>query len=483
MAGRNNTADLADNDEPTWPTDWKAYVCLLAGFCLMFNSWGLVNAFGTYASFYMNFLMRGEDLLLFNLIGGTQSFVVLGLSGIVGRFLDAGYTRHLILIGTILVSLGSFTLAFVNGDGGVDHGNLALTWLTQGFISGLGMACFFVSSSQVVATWFKKKKGFAIGIVASGASIAGLVYPMMTKFLIDSAGFNAAARWVSLVVLLTSCLALVCANPNPKHIIRKPDDWMRWKVFVDSNAFRNKSYASFVASIAFLFLGFYAIFFNLEEWAFSNGIGYRRSPGSVGLNADLPAKTPDGKIETFWLLAIMNACSTIGRLSSSYFCDLFGALNVHCFVTLVASFLTLILWSLASGFPSALVFVVTFGAFSGAVIGLPPASVAYILGNTPEAQAKLGQWTGMMYTCAAIPSLVGPVIAGHMITRYSTYITVQMWSGICLLLSATSMGFAIYFRYMDEKPQEKSQEKRQPSHATEANSKYDLEKNDSKEDA
>lgn len=109
---------------------------------------GLVNAYGTYASFYMNYLMTGKDLLYFNLIGGTQSAVVLGLSGIVGRFLDAGFTRYLILLGTVLVSLGTFTLGWVNGDGGVNQGNFALTWLTQGFISGLGMACFFVSSSQ-----------------------------------------------------------------------------------------------------------------------------------------------------------------------------------------------------------------------------------------------------------------------------------------------------------------------------------------------
>ncbi|CAK1359465.1 hypothetical protein CB0940_05667 [Cercospora beticola] len=488
MSGRNNSDDVADKEEPTWPTDWKAYVCLLAGFCLMFNSWGLVNAYGTYASFYMNFLMTGKDLLYFNLIGGTQSAVVLGLSGIVGRFLDAGFTRELIALGTVLVSVGTLTLGFVNGDGGENQGNFALTWLTQGFISGLGMACFFVSSSQVVATWFKKKKGFAIGIVASGASIAGLVYPMMTKFLIDSSGFNAAARWVSLVVFLTSCLAFACANPNPKHIIRKPDDWMRWDVFVDSHAFRNKSYASFVAAIAFLFLGFYAIFFNLEEWAFSNGIGFRRSTGAVGLNAGLPEKPADGKIETFWLLAIMNACSTIGRLSSSYFCDRIGALNVHCIVTLVSSLLTLILWTLASGFPSALAFVIFFGAFSGAVIGLPPASVAYILGPTPEAQAKLGQWTGMMYTCAAIPALIGPVIAGHMITEYSTYLTVQMWAGVCLLLSAGCMGLAIYFRQTMKRPEGPKGPKdpgntppntRQLSQVTD--SSYDLEKNESKE--
>ena len=121
--------------------------------------------------------------MLLNLVGSTQSFVVLILSAVVGRFLDAGHIRELLIIGTIFVSLGSFLLSIVNKQGLYDQGNYSLIWLTQGLVSGLGMACFFVSSSQgkqenipdmsstnmgdiVVATWFKAKKGLAIGTVA-----------------------------------------------------------------------------------------------------------------------------------------------------------------------------------------------------------------------------------------------------------------------------------------------------------------------------
>lgn len=70
--------------------------------------------------------------LHFNLIGGTQSFVVLILSAVVGRFLDAGYQKTLICVGTFLVALGSFTLSLSNGKGDWNEGNYHLTWLTQG---------------------------------------------------------------------------------------------------------------------------------------------------------------------------------------------------------------------------------------------------------------------------------------------------------------------------------------------------------------
>ena len=136
----------------------------------------------------------------------------------------------------------------------------------------------------------------------------------------------------------------------------------------------------------------------------------------------------------------------------AHFSDTIGALNMHIGSQFVASLLTLLLWSLAGSETDAIAFCVVFGIFSGMVIGLPPASIGNILNctySTPEtkhlAKKKLGHWTGMMYTFAAIPALTGPVIAGHLITHYNTYITVQMWSGANLMLSFACMMVARWY--------------------------------------
>lgn len=282
-------------------------------------------------------------------------------------------------------------------------------------------------------------------MVASGASIAGLIYPMMLKFLIQEVGFNNAQRYTATLTAVTCVLAILIARPNPAHPFRKPERWARVSVWVDTHAFRNYSFSWLCAAISFLFFGFYAVFFNLEEWADETGIGYKdNADGSPLVDED----THSGAMRAFWLLSIMNATSTVGRLSSAYLCDHFGAMNVHCFVTLVASLLVLILWTLADTVAAAIGFVVVFGIFSGAVIGLPPASVAHILGPDPAAQAKLGQWTGMMYSSAAVFALTGPVIAGHLITEFANdFRTVQLWSGACMFLSATCMGMSIYCKH------------------------------------
>ena len=289
---------------------------------------------------------------------------------------------------------------------------------------------------------------------------------MMAKFLLVEVGFNHSTRYVATVITLTSALAIFLARPNPAQRLRKPKTWIDFRVFVDLQAYRYAPFAWLTASICFLFFGFYAVFFNLEEWAAATGLGYKDEiPG--GPDIALQNEVPRDAVRTFYLLSIMNATSTLGRVSSAYLCDHFGALNVHAVVTFAASLLVLLLWTMAKTVPTAIAFVVMFGIFSGAVIGLPPASVAYILGPDPIAQSRLGQWTGQMYSTAAPFALTGPVIAGHLISRYGgNYLTVQCWSGVCLFLSASCMAAAVYTRWRMGEEERDRQIKRSASVAS-----------------
>ncbi|KAF2130138.1 MFS general substrate transporter [Dothidotthia symphoricarpi CBS 119687] len=436
----STTVHIVD-DEPDWPRTWRAYACLLGCFFLMFNSWGLVNAYGTWSSYYVGNSLRHVDQLQLNLIGSTQCFIVLALSNPVGRLLDAGYFRQVLGVGAFLVPFGLFMLSVVHPADGTD-GNFALIWVTQGLIVGLGMAPFFVSSSQIASTWFPKRRGLAVGYVACGASVAGVVYPTMLRYLIEALGFNIAVRYVATLTSVTCIYSFLFATPNPKHHTHKPESWTAIRTWFDTDAFRNKAWWWFTAAVAFMFLGFYPVFFNLEEWAATRGYGTRdgsAAPVHIQESNDKP-------LQTFWLLTIMNGSSTVGRMTLAHFSDRIGPMNMHIGAQFGASLLTLILWTLAGSETDAIAFCVVFGIFSGMVIGLPPASIANILSRTyttPEtahyAKSKLGHWTGMMYSFAAIPALVGPVIAGFLVSKYETYITVQMWSGTSLVLSLACM--------------------------------------------
>jgi MFS transporter, MCT family, solute carrier family 16 (monocarboxylic acid transporters), member 10 len=231
-----------------------------------FNSWGLVNAYGTFQSYYGQHMLAQSSPILLNLIGASQCFFVLFLSFAQGKMLDAGYSRTLLGLGSMFVALGLFTLSVANPSGGTvpGSGRYGLTFLTQGVILSIGMSFFFIASSQIAATWFPKRKTAAVGIVACGASIAGLVYPFATKELLKRIGFNNAVRVDAAISTATCIFAFLFATPNPGYPVSKPKSWIAIETWVDAQAWRNKAYRWFVAAVASMFLGFYAIFFNLE---------------------------------------------------------------------------------------------------------------------------------------------------------------------------------------------------------------------------
>lgn len=146
-----NAAVKEDLKAVTWPRDVRAYCTLFACFLCMFNSWGLVNAYGTFLSYYKEYLLPTTDNTLLNLIGTTQCFMVLLFSATVGRLLDAGYYPYLTGGGWVLITVGMFSLsqtADISSDGVTHVATYGSVWATQGLTAGLGMACLFVSSSQ-----------------------------------------------------------------------------------------------------------------------------------------------------------------------------------------------------------------------------------------------------------------------------------------------------------------------------------------------
>jgi MFS transporter, MCT family, solute carrier family 16 (monocarboxylic acid transporters), member 10 len=88
---------------------------------------------------------------------------------------------------------------------------------------------------------------------------------MMAKILIAKRGFSFAVQMVGIVVTITSLFAFCFARPNADHKVRKIDDWTSLSTWIDLHAFRNRAFSWLTAGIAFMFFGFYAVFFNLEE--------------------------------------------------------------------------------------------------------------------------------------------------------------------------------------------------------------------------
>lgn len=94
---------------------------------------------------------------------------------------------------------------------------------------------------------------------------------------------------------VTSLAAIFLARPNPRHNFKKGTEWGKLKTWWDMDAFRCPSFLWFTASVCAIFFAFYAVFFNLEEWSVTAGVGIRSNE-----------KAGKGQLQTYYLLVSMS---------------------------------------------------------------------------------------------------------------------------------------------------------------------------------
>jgi hypothetical protein len=140
----------------------KAWLHVLGGFCLFFNTWGILNAFGVFQTYYESGALFTETSSNIAWIGAIQSYMVLTVGFVSGPIFDRGYLRTLLVIGSFGVVFGHMMLS------------LCTTYwqvlLAQGFCVGIGAGCLFVPCVSVLPTYFSTRVGLVIGLAAAGSS-------------------------------------------------------------------------------------------------------------------------------------------------------------------------------------------------------------------------------------------------------------------------------------------------------------------------
>lgn len=83
-----------------------AWLQVVASFLLFFNSWGLVNTYGAYQTFYHSHFLANESDSSNSWIGSVQAFLLLLFGLLTGPLYDRGYLRALNIAATVLIVLG-----------------------------------------------------------------------------------------------------------------------------------------------------------------------------------------------------------------------------------------------------------------------------------------------------------------------------------------------------------------------------------------
>ncbi|CEJ82377.1 hypothetical protein VHEMI02446 [[Torrubiella] hemipterigena] len=72
--------------------------------------------------------------------------------------------------------------------------------LSQGICSAIGVAAVFMASIACVSGWFDSRRGTAFGILATGSSLGGVVFPILITKLINNVNYGWAMRTAGFLI-------------------------------------------------------------------------------------------------------------------------------------------------------------------------------------------------------------------------------------------------------------------------------------------
>ncbi|KAK4498626.1 hypothetical protein PRZ48_009136 [Zasmidium cellare] len=337
----------------------KAWLQVLGAWSVFFNTWGILNTFGVYQTYYETGELFTKTSSNISWIGSIQAALVLVLGLVSGPIYDCGYLRALLLLGSFLVVFGHEMLSLCQ--------EFWQVVLAQGFAIGLGGGCLFVPAVAVLPTYFRRDIGLAMGVAASGSSIGGIVYPIVFSQLIRQVGFSWSVRILGFTALtmLALLIFLMEMRVEPSRV----------RAMVDWSAFKDWPYIVFAFGGMLGFAGLYVGLLFISYFGQATGI----------VDANL----------AFYLVPIMNAASVFGRTIPNWLSDKVGPLNVMIPGTFVVA--TLLFCNLAVRSVGGLVInTLLFGSFSGIFVGLPPVLFVALTDDKTLVGTRIGQGSAIL---------------------------------------------------------------------------------------
>ncbi len=355
----------------------EAWRNVAVAFVSMFVVFGVAYSFGAFFEPMAEEFDAGSGAT--SLVFSVTAFAYFILGSVSGRAVDRFGPRPVLAVGGLAMGIGLALTA------GVDR--LWLGYVTYGLGVGVGVACGYVPMVAVVGSWFARRRGAALGVAVAGIGLGTLAVAPLAAKLIERYGWRTTYLLfgVASAVLMGICALL--ATPPPRaagdHGAR------RFREVVGTAGFW-PLYLSMLFGALALFVPF--VFLP----PFASTLGTSSVAGAA-------------------LVGVIGMASVVGRLVIGTLADRFGAVRIYqgCFGLMASSFL---LWLVADSYPMLVAFAVLLGLGYGGFIALNPAVIAAVYG-----MRGLGGVIGLIYTSAAMGSLVGAPAAGALIDATGTY--------------------------------------------------------------
>ncbi|RFU28391.1 hypothetical protein B7463_g7956, partial [Scytalidium lignicola] len=386
--GGVNPADFPDGGFEAWSV-------VVGGWCCLFVSFGWINCIGIFQEYYQENLLTQYSSSTVSWIPSMEVFFMFFWGPVFGKIFDNYGPRWLLLGGTLGHVFGLMMTSLSK--------QYYQIFLAQGMCSAIGASAIFYSAVSSVGTWFYKHRAAALGVMASGSSMGGVVIPIMVTKLIPKIGFR-LTMVTSAFMILGMC---IIANLTVKS--RLPVRPGRMNIMDTIRPLGEPAFLLITIGSFFFFFGTFLPFNYVILQAQASGM-------SINLSQ--------------YLTSMLNAASIFGRILPGIVADRWGRFNTMIITTALSAILVLALWIPSNSNAPIIVFSILFGFTSGAFVTMGPALIAQI-----SPIREIGVRSGTMFAIISFSGLFGSPIGGALVDRnHGDFLYLQLFCGIAMTI-------------------------------------------------
>lgn len=323
-----------------------------------------------------------------------------------GKYLERFNPRTIILAGGFLVSLGWILSSFAT--------NIVMLTITYGCVSGAGVGIAYGVPMTVVAKWFPKEKGLAVGMVLIGFGLSPLItaplaralveyYGVLTAFLVLGIGFGIALPFLSYPFKYP--IELDIKNMKSIPIVQGSTKNFRTKEMIKSKSFKGLYLNFIIGTMIGLML-----------------IGMTTSVGVefIGIEHN----------EVIQLMVVFAVFNGLGRPTFGWLTDRLTSkkamLLSYSLILLSATLL------IVAGQNNKLIYIISFSVFwfnLGGWLAIAPASTLRLYGIKNYSQNY-----GLVFTAYGIGAITGVSTSGLLLDIHKNYYFVFYYTiSLCIL--------------------------------------------------
>ncbi|KAJ8657042.1 hypothetical protein O0I10_007376 [Lichtheimia ornata] len=280
---------------------------------------------------------------------GTLISVFANLMGPLATILLSYFgTKVVLILGTLFIAIGLFMAGFAT--------EIFHLYLTQGLSYGIGMCFMYITIMGVAPQYFNRKRGLALGIIASGSGIGGLIFPFVMTPINNSLGAGWTYRVLGFIVLACDIIAVILVKDRIKRPLfqkKKLSDILKFDVF------KHPPYRIWALAATIQLMPYFVPFYYLPSYA--TWLGLSDKQGSA-------------------LVAVTSAMNFVGRIICGFVSDRIGPINTDILYLTLACLANFLIWTFAYSYGVLMAFAAVFGLVCGSYFTLVSPLTASILG-------------------------------------------------------------------------------------------------------